>query len=312
MAYLYCNPDGVSREYSTINDALTDCVDGDIIMLDPGVYNEQVILYKHVCLRGITDTPENGDILVRYPTTGALPAITIAYNATAASGIEGPTFIFECIDIACEHTSDDDYVFTALSPTLGVTPISQPSIIFNRCRFRQLSLSTGIQARMVALGGSAYWKNARFDHCYWDNGPGGGSQFGSMRWDLFVKGEIVACEYSKAASYYNNTGTPDPHNYVTTTTSGYGPAYSSDFYIQIEPVGYFDGYVFEESSPVQRTVNLHRRDTGEMVNTTTSNPAGYYYMDTTLSGMHYIVALDAPEDPLYNDLIIGSAYPTPI
>ena len=43
-----------------------------------------------------------------------------------------------------------------------------------------------------------------------------------------------------------------------------------------------------------------------------SNPAGYYYMDTTLSGMHYIVALDAPEDPLYNDLIIGSAYPTPI
>jgi hypothetical protein len=48
------------------------------------------------------------------------------------------------------------------------------------------------------------------------------------------------------------------------------------------------------------------------MDTTTSSGNGYYYLETTYSGSHYIVCLDdfAGED--YNDLIIGDVCPTEV
>jgi len=306
MAYLYCNPDGVSREFSTVNDALASASDGDTIMLDAGVYTEQVYLDRHVNIRGLTGNP--ADVSIR-PPDNVYPAVQINYDATVASGA-GPTFIFECIDIACWHSADNWNVFTCINQTIGSDPINRPSLIFNRTWIRQVNPYVNVDPRLIYLS-SSYFNLCRFDHCYLYINPNAGVQFHNAYWDRMVTGEILACEFDRPYSCFGCIDSPFPNNYVTTTTSGYGPAYSNTYYIEeLEPMGYFDGYVMEESSPVQRTLNLHRRDTGEKVNTTTSNPAGYYYMDTTLSGMHYIVCLDAPADPLYNDLIIGSAYPT--
>jgi len=309
MAYLYCNPDGVSREFTTVNDALASAVDGDIIMLDPGVYTERVLLDRHVSIRGLTDTPENGDVRIQ-PPDGQFPALSLNYVATTTSG-DGPVFMFECLDLSAWHGVDTQYTFSCATQSIGGAPNNRPSLIFNRCKIQQVNVNPGVQSRLINLN-NGYFNLVRFDHCYIKRGLGGGNHFFYGYWTRHVDAEILACELDAVYSCDNCNGDPFPNNYVTTTTSGYGPAYSNDLYIDIPPVGYFDGYVFEESSPVQRTLNLHRRDTGKKVNTTVSNPAGYYYMDTTLSGMHYIVALDAPEDPLYNDLIIGSAYPTPI
>jgi hypothetical protein len=75
---------------------------------------------------------------------------------------------------------------------------------------------------------------------------------------------------------------------------------------------YFSGYIYEKGSPVSRTVCLHTREGGELMNTTTSSGDGYYYIETSSSGSHYIVCLDDSAGENYNDLIIGDVYPTTI
>lgn len=73
--------------------------------------------------------------------------------------------------------------------------------------------------------------------------------------------------------------------------------------------GYFSGYTYEFGSPVQRTLYLHNRSSGDLLDTTTSSGNGYYYLETTSSGSHYIVCLDDAAGEDFNDLIIGDVYP---
>ncbi len=77
--------------------------------------------------------------------------------------------------------------------------------------------------------------------------------------------------------------------------------------------GYIDGYIYENETPVCRTVNLHSRPYGVLVDSTTSSIMnGYYYLETTFSGSHYIVVIDDDAGDVYNDLIAGRLYPTEI
>ena len=85
-----------------------------------------------------------------------------------------------------------------------------------------------------------------------------------------------------------------------------------DDLITYHPANYFDGYVYEQGSPVQRTLFLHNRSDGSLVDTTTSSGNGYYYLETTYSGSHYVVCLDDSAGEDYNDLILGDIYPTTI
>ncbi len=69
----------------------------------------------------------------------------------------------------------------------------------------------------------------------------------------------------------------------------------------IKAFGYcFSGYVYQEETPVSRTVRLYRRDTGMLIDYTTSSGDGYYYLSTAYSGSHYIVALDDAAGTQYN------------
>lgn len=86
----------------------------------------------------------------------------------------------------------------------------------------------------------------------------------------------------------------------------------TDQLVQVEPAYYIDGYVYEQGSPVSRMLFLHNRSTGNLVNTTTSSGNGYYYLETSFSGSHYVVCLDAAGGENYNDLIIGNVTPTTI
>ncbi len=75
---------------------------------------------------------------------------------------------------------------------------------------------------------------------------------------------------------------------------------------------YFSGYVYEEGNSVARTLYLHNRSNGSLVDTTTSSGNGYYYLETSSSGSHYIVCLDDSAGEDYNDLVIGDIYPTEV
>lgn len=76
--------------------------------------------------------------------------------------------------------------------------------------------------------------------------------------------------------------------------------------------GAFSGIVYEQSSPVSRTLYLYRRDTGAYVDTTTASGDGSYTLSTTYSGTHFIVCLDDAAGDDFNDLIIGNVIPTTV
>jgi len=85
------------------------------------------------------------------------------------------------------------------------------------------------------------------------------------------------------------------------------------------PGYYFGGTVAEQASPsdpvtpVVTTVRCYRRDTGEfMGEATSSGIGGSYYLETTYSGSHYVVALDPAGGESYNILGYDLMVPTTI
>ena len=79
---------------------------------------------------------------------------------------------------------------------------------------------------------------------------------------------------------------------------------------ELEPVFYYEGYITVESAPAARTINLYKRDTGELVDSTTSSGStGYYKLGSSHNDYHFVVALpDLSED--YTPLIDDKIHPT--
>ena len=75
---------------------------------------------------------------------------------------------------------------------------------------------------------------------------------------------------------------------------------------------YFSGYVYEEneSNPVSRKVYCYNRSDGTLINSTTSSGNGYYYLETTYSGSHFLIALDDESGTQYN--LVGLDYMVPV
>ena len=124
----------------------------------------------------------------------------------------------------------------------------------------------------------------------------GGSKYSSEHFNGIIDEVYIynrALSASEIKAGYNNQNDP------------------SAFIVAGTPESYYiSGYVFEKNNPVSRKLYLHNRSTGELINVTMSSGNGYYYMETSFSGSHYIVCLDDDAGTEYNDLIIGRAFPT--
>jgi hypothetical protein len=82
---------------------------------------------------------------------------------------------------------------------------------------------------------------------------------------------------------------------------------------QTAPSYYYQGYIKEKGTAVQRTVRLYLRDTGELMDETISASGnGYYYLTTSISGNHFIVAFDDNAGDVYNALVLDRLPPTGI
>lgn len=55
---------GVKRDYHKIQAAINNARRNGIIVIDPGIYRENVIVDKLVHLRGNTDSPEKGEVII--------------------------------------------------------------------------------------------------------------------------------------------------------------------------------------------------------------------------------------------------------
>jgi len=76
---------------------------------------------------------------------------------------------------------------------------------------------------------------------------------------------------------------------------------------------YFEGIVTEKNIPISRPVACFRADTNEMMDSTVSaSGTGYYRLETTHSGSHYIVCQDDDPPIDYNHLVLGKMEPAPI
>ena len=76
---------------------------------------------------------------------------------------------------------------------------------------------------------------------------------------------------------------------------------------------YFEGVVTEKSIPIIRQVACFRADTNELMDSTVSiSGTGFYHLETTYSGSHYIVCQDDDPPIDYNHLILGKMEPYPL
>jgi hypothetical protein len=76
---------------------------------------------------------------------------------------------------------------------------------------------------------------------------------------------------------------------------------------------YFEGIVTEKNVPIKRTVSCFRADTNELMDSTVSaSGTGFYHVETTYSGVHYIVCQDDDPPIDYNHLIWGDMEPYPL
>jgi hypothetical protein len=76
------------------------------------------------------------------------------------------------------------------------------------------------------------------------------------------------------------------------------------------PSYYFHGWVKEQGAPSQKPLYLYRRDTGELMDKTTSDEAGFYQLESAYNIEHFIVVLDTDnKDPQYEPLISDKLLP---
>jgi hypothetical protein len=76
------------------------------------------------------------------------------------------------------------------------------------------------------------------------------------------------------------------------------------------PDYYYHGYVKEKGVYVSRKVYLYKRDTGLLMDSGMSNAGtGYYLLETSVSGEHFILALDDDAGDDYNALVQDRIYP---
>ena len=83
--------------------------------------------------------------------------------------------------------------------------------------------------------------------------------------------------------------------------------------VEEEAQYYISGHVTEDNIPINRHVYCYRSDTGILMCSTNSSAiSGYFYVETTYSGSHYVVCVDGVGGTDYNDLIYGTIYPVTI
>jgi len=130
--------------------------------------------------------------------------------------------------------------------------------------------------------------------------------------------------FNSRVNYNSNAGQNEGVTLMEITESGTGllaskgsssyASYSSGQVVEFSEINkyYFDGNVTEQGLPAGgRIVRAYRKDTGYMVDETTSaSGTGYFYLETTYSGTHDIVCLDDMAGYNYNDLIFGDVIPT--
>ncbi|MEH0019208.1 MAG: right-handed parallel beta-helix repeat-containing protein [Desulfobacter sp.] len=203
---------GASGAYATIQEAIDAADDGDMILIDPGIYLENILFNKWVHLKGNSPDPEQ--VMIKSPGnaySGYPP--TLVFELTYDSPLSTPVYI--------EGIRFDPYTSswnrTMRLPNAETTG-KAGTIVFNRCRF--ISSANTYPASNLGENGPVQTE-VRFLNCYFQRGYAHFLYMNSPNWGL------EKCELNNAYKSYRCATLPTPKDHVITPTPGYGTGYGA-------------------------------------------------------------------------------------
>ena len=289
---------GINRHYETIQDAIDIAVDNDVVLIDPGIYNEDLIIPKLISLRGATTSPEDGDIRIVSYTDAPAIKIRLTDPATASG-----TIYIEGLEAETTYGN--------WTRVVGVKSITADSpnfyLVVNKCRLlcEGKHFPVGMDTNVTkTIGGISV------ENCYLKRG------YAHTIYLNYADSSSVTKTVTNNA-FYTYSGDPDVEDVVFTPTIGYGPN-NGEFYNQYD-LYYFKGYVRQDGTPVARKVRAIARDYefttysgGSVFHGGTglsSSDDGSFTVITSYYGQHDVYCEDDVGGNSYNDIMWSKVEP---
>ena len=200
---------GGGKKYGSVQLAIDSAKTNDIIIIDPGTYEENVIINKLVHLRGNTNNPEKGEVIIHGNND-----IPIVFNYLPD---QEETVYVEGLELIRSEASCQKLCLVANSN-------SNLSIVFNRCR-----ILAGSAQYSIAISSGVCTNNITIKYCYLQRGMAHLVRFTEAcnNYSAIIKTELNGSFKSELSK-----GRPNKIDIVKVPTNRYGPAYGS-YYKQI-------------------------------------------------------------------------------
>lgn len=195
---------GVKKDYNNIKSAINDAENDDIIVIDPGIYKENVVVNKLVHLRGNTDSPEKGEVVINGQND-----VPLVFDYLPA---KKETIHIEGLELIRNEGSCQKVCLIANSN-------SDLSVIFNKCRI----LGGSVQYS-ISISTNVYTNEVIVERCYLQRGRSHLSRFVDACNNY---SEIIKTELNTSFAINLCKDRPNKINVVERPTHGYGPAYGS-------------------------------------------------------------------------------------
>jgi len=204
---------GVKKDYDKIQSAIKNAETNDIIAIDPGIYKENVIVNKLVHLRGNTNSPEKGEVIIHGGND-----IPVVFDYLPAQKelvyLEGLQFVRN--EVSCQK------LFLIANSNFNL------SITLNKCRV----LAGNVQYS-IAISRGASIGNIVINNCFLQRGEAYLSQFNYKNNNYL---SIIKTELNTSFAAKLCKDRPNNIDVVGSPTNGYGPEYGL-YYNQIPKYG---------------------------------------------------------------------------
>lgn len=204
---------GVKKDYGNIRSAISAAENGDIIAIDPGIYKENLVVNKLIHLRGNTNIPEKGKVVIHGRND-----IPLVFDYLPA---QKETIYTEGLQLVRNEGSCQKLCLIANSN-------SDLSTIFNRCRI----LGGNVQYP-ISISDNVYTDKVIIEQCYLRRGRSYLSRFVSIRNNHSA---LIKTELNTSFALNLCKDRPNKIDVVEKPTFGYGPAYGS-YYKQVPEYG---------------------------------------------------------------------------
>lgn len=116
---------GPNRAYTSINKGVSIADNGDSLLIDEGIYDEDVYIgYKHVNLIGNTQTPHHGKVQIRRLVAGT------SNECLYVNGVSNKIFYFEGLNFVWSKADDAEANYSVM---ILFNNCNGSTMIFNKC-----------------------------------------------------------------------------------------------------------------------------------------------------------------------------------